>query len=93
MFSTIKNIGLTLLVFGTLPILTGFGILGISGGSLAAFFQSIIGNVSAGSFFAGMTSLGMKGFFAKIATTGGAMAIIGKLFESKKKPKKTFFWK
>ena len=55
---------------GLIPIALGFGTIGISAGSLAAGIQSFIGAVKAGSFFATMTSFGMKGIFAKFATFG-----------------------
>ena len=43
-----------------LPAL-GFGSAGITAGSIAAYIQSIIGNVSAGSFFALLQSTGALG--------------------------------
>ena len=55
---------------GLIPIGLGFGTIGISAGSVAAGIQSSIGAVKAGSFFATMTSFGMKGIFAKFATFG-----------------------
>ena len=66
--------GGAILLGGGLPMLAGFGIIGIKASSIAAGIQSGIGNVVAGSRFAIMTSLGMKGVFAKTAAVG---AIIG----------------
>ncbi|KAI6091718.1 hypothetical protein F4821DRAFT_254467 [Hypoxylon rubiginosum] len=53
-----------------LPLLSllGFGGVGITGGSMAAFIQNLIGNVIAGSPFAILQSAGMVG--------GGAIAAI-----------------
>ena len=59
---------------GGLPMLAGFGIIGIKASSIAAGIQAGIGNVVAGSWFAIMTSLGMTGVFATTAAVG---AIIG----------------
>ena len=66
--------GGAILVGGGLPMLAGFGIIGIKASSIAAGIQAGIGNVVAGSWFAIMTSLGMKGVFATTAAVG---AIIG----------------
>ena len=57
---------------GLVPILIGFGTIGIVGGSIAAGIQAMIGNVAAGSAFATATSLGMQGAFAGTAIAGGA---------------------
>ena len=48
-------------MIGFMLKLLGFGVKGIIKGSIAAFIQSCIGLVKAGSFFAKLTSLGMKG--------------------------------
>ena len=56
-----------------IPIGLGFGTIGIAAGSIAAGIQSSIGAVTAGSIFATMTSLGMTGFFAKLATFGASV--------------------
>ena len=66
----IMIIGALFTAGGLIPIGLGFGTIGISAGSLAAGIQSFIGAVTAGSFFATMTSFGMKGIFAKFATFG-----------------------
>ena len=39
-------------VISAAPIVAGFSTAGIAAGSFAAFWQSIIGNVAAGSLFA-----------------------------------------
>ena len=84
MSNSLSTIGMTLFITGLFfacggyfSILLGFGKIGIVGNSLAAFFQSIIGNVTAGSFFATFTSLGMKGVFAKLANWGTLLRIGG----------------
>jgi len=67
----------------SVPILFGFGTAGIAAGSAAAAVQSSIGLVKAGSLFASLTSLGMKGIFAKVAVSGVSttvLATVGKLF-------------
>ena len=56
--------------------LLGFGTTGIVAGSAAAA-QAAIGNVAAGSAFAALTSLGMKGIFAGTAIGGGITSAIG----------------
>ncbi len=66
----IMIIGGIILGVALIPIGLGFGTIGISAGSVAAGIQSSIGAVKAGSFFATMTSFGMKGIFAKFATFG-----------------------
>ena len=58
--------------------LCGFKTIGVATGSCAACCQSIIGNVVAGSCFAILTSLGMKGcFYAMIVIGIVALAIFG----------------
>ena len=57
--------------------LLGFGTAGIVAGSAAAATQAAIGNVAAGSAFAVLTSLGMKGIFAGTAIGGGITSAIG----------------
>jgi hypothetical protein len=59
------------LLFMSIPALLGFGTAGIAAGSTAAVIQSGIGNVAAGSIFAFLTSLGMKGAF--LATSAGGI--------------------
>jgi hypothetical protein len=63
--------GLIVGAVGLAPIMFGFGTAGVAAGSLAAGTQSTIGAVSAGSWFATVTSLGMKGVFVKTAVAGG----------------------
>ena len=45
------------------PVIAGFGTAGVVAGSAAAAIQSGIGCVQAGSWFATLTSLAMKGIF------------------------------
>ncbi len=74
--------GLTTLI-ASAPILLGFGTAGVAAGSVAAGVQSSIGLVKAGSLFASLTSLGMKGIFAKVAISGASttiLATVGNLF-------------
>ena len=59
----------------------GFGSIGVTAGSIAAGIQSSLGLVTAGSWFATLTSAGMAGLSAvptMIFTAGGA--IIGAMF-------------
>lgn len=59
-----------------LPLL-GFGAGGIIGGSLAAWWQSTIGNVAAGSLFAVLTTMGaMKLGTVLTGGVGAALAIL-----------------
>ena len=55
---------------GLLLSAAGFGITGIVGGSIAASIQSAIGNVAAGSYFAGLQSFGASGGFLTMILTG-----------------------
>ena len=73
----IMIIGALFTAGGLIPIGLGFGTIGISAGSLAAGIQSFIGAVKTGSFFATMTSFGMKGIFAKFATFGAGIFSFG----------------
>jgi len=64
--------------FGVPAILSGlgFGSIGVTGGSIAAGIQSSLGAVTAGSWFATLTSAGMTGLSAvptMIFTAGGAI--------------------
>ncbi len=59
------------------PIVLGFGAAGIVGGSIAAGIQAGIGNVAAGSIFAGLTSAGMTGALSATAIGGGITSAIG----------------
>ena len=73
-------IGGTLATAGGLgATLFGFGTAGIVAGSLAATTQASIGNVAAGSIFAGLTSLGMTGAFTSTAVGGTITTAIGAL--------------
>jgi hypothetical protein len=56
------------------PILAGFGTAGIGAGSVAALWQSAIGNVAAGSLFASLQSLGATGTFVTGASSGLGVA-------------------
>ncbi len=78
-----------------LPILLGFGSVGIIAGSIAAGVQAVIGNVVAGSAFAGLQSLGMTGVLAIGAVAGfttsaaaGGGFIIKKWLKNNKSEKK-----
>ena len=55
--------------------LLGFSIIGPLAGSLAAFVQSLIGNVVAGSLFALLQSVAMGGLL-KLGIAGLAIALI-----------------
>ena len=66
--------GLIITAFSCLIILSGFGTVGITAGSIAAGVQSTIGNVAAGSMFATTQSLAMQGVFASSAVIGGIVA-------------------
>ena len=57
--------------------LLGFGTAGIAAGSVAAGIQACIGNVTAGSLFATLTSLGMQGVFTIMAAGGTAASGLG----------------
>jgi len=59
------------------PIALGFGVVGVGAATTAAAIQSSIGCVQAGSLFATMTSLGMKGAFVKTALAGSGSMIVG----------------
>ena len=70
------------LVFGV-PIAAGFTPAGIAAGSLAAAWQSSIGNVVVGSTFAALQSMGATGTLATGAYSGaGVMGLgaVGKFF-------------
>jgi len=54
----------------TVPIMMGFGAGGIMAGSMAAAWQSAIGNVVAGSTFATLQSMGATGTFVAVQTAG-----------------------
>ena len=57
--------------------LFGFGTAGVVAGTAAAATQAAIGNVAAGSIFATLTSLGMKGIIAGTAVGGGITTALG----------------
>ena len=65
------------------PILLGFGTAGIVAGSAAAAAQSGMagGAVAAGSWFATLTSLGMKGYLASTAIGGAITSGVGTLLK------------
>ena len=76
-WSTIATIGIALLGIGQALGLTA----GVVCGSIAAGVQSAIGNVAAGSIFAGLQSVGAAGMSASTqAAIVGAGATIGALF-------------
>lgn len=72
--------GSVVLVTSATPALLGFGTIGVSAGSTAAAIQSGIGCVSSGSAFSVMTSLGMKGVFAKGVFIGTGSTLTGGIF-------------
>jgi hypothetical protein len=81
---TLSNVGNILLIGGAsvaalslVPVLLGFGSLGVAGGSIAAGIQSSIGSVAAGSWFATLTSYGMTGAFTGIAVKGLLVSGVG----------------
>lgn len=65
--------------------LVGFDVGGIVPNSIAAAWQAKIGNVAAGSIFAGLTSLGMTGYGALMfgTTSGGLALLTGLVTENK----------
>jgi hypothetical protein len=69
--------GATTIVVSAIPIIAGFGAGGIVVGSVAAAAQALIGNVSAGSVFATLTSWGMKALYAKGVVSGTALMTTG----------------
>ena len=65
-------------IIGISCYLCGFQTVGVAAGSCADSIQSIIGNVVAGSWFAILTCLGMKGRFIAMIVIGiVALAIFG----------------
>jgi len=48
----------------------GFTTAGIAAGSYAAYFQSLLGAIKAGSFFSVFQSYGATGFFNYVARLG-----------------------
>ena len=69
--------GATVVMGASLPMLFGFRGVGIAARSIASLFQKVIGNVVKGSWFALLTSLGMRGVFPQIVTVGGIIVGIG----------------
>ena len=70
-----------------IPMAIGFTASGIAGGSLAAFLQSSLGAIKAGSLFSVVQSYGAAGFFAKIAglgTTASAACLAAYKYEENK---------
>ncbi|XP_067952058.1 interferon alpha-inducible protein 27-like protein 2 isoform X2 [Watersipora subatra] len=63
----------------------GFGPLGVIGGSIAALFQSYIGNVAGNSLFALLTSLGATGANLKSASSIAAWAATSGISEELEK--------
>ena len=74
-------VGIILFTFGMIPIIIGFGHVGITAGSIAADIQSTIGNVAAGSAFAKFTSLGMLGVFKALSVSGAISVLSGLLIK------------
>lgn len=63
----------------TLPLL-GFGLAGITSGSLAASWQASIGSVTAGSLFAILQSLGASGLgIVLFGSTGAALGLLSSI--------------
>ncbi len=71
--------GLILFGISSIPALIGFGTVGVVAGSAAAGVQAGMGSVAAGSWFATITSLAMKGAFLKTAAAGAATSLSGLL--------------
>ena len=89
-------LGGMLYVFGYLGTWLGFTTAGIKAGSLAAFIQSLIGNVSSGSIFAILTSWGMTGVFSFSSIFGlgiFSFGLITYFFRKEKKEPKNFLEK
>lgn len=65
-------------VLGALALpLIGFGIAGVTGGSIAAAWQSSIGAVAAGSLFATLQSLGATGMGTVLfGSIGSALGLL-----------------
>jgi hypothetical protein len=78
MISTIiAAVGVIGMGIASIPILCGFGTAGVVAGSAAAGIQAGMGSVAAGSWFATMTSLAMKGTFVTWLSAGGATTVGG----------------
>ena len=73
--------GLILTGISLIPPSIGFGTVGVVAGSAAAGIQAGMGSVAAGSWFAIITSLAMKGDFLKTAAAGAAATFIFCLLE------------
>ena len=70
--------GITIpLIPAVLLKVVGFGSAGVKSGSLAALIQSYIGNVSAGSTFAALQSLGASGALATIGFVAVGTVVVG----------------
>ena len=70
---------LILMGISSIPALIGFGTVGVAAGSAAAGIQAGIGSVAAGSWFATITSLAMKGAFLITGGAGAATTLSGLL--------------
>lgn len=79
--STLSNVllygGMAVGTVCTVPIIAGFGTGGVVAGSLAAAWQSSIGNVAAGSLFAALQSAGATSVFSTGAAYGGMATATG----------------
>ena len=80
--------------FGYLGTWLGFTQSGVAAGSFAAFVQSLIGNVASNSFFATLTSWGMRGFFPLFSKIGLVFFVYGLVssFFKEEKPKEISFF-
>lgn len=67
-FGASAGIGTSAFIASTALTTAGFTSAGIAGGSLAAAWQSSIGNVAAGSAFATLQSLGATGTIAAVGS-------------------------
>ena len=70
-----------------IPMAMGFTASGIAGGSLAAFLQSALGGIKAGSLFSVVQSYGAAGFFGKktgLGTTASAACWAAYKYEENK---------
>lgn len=65
---------------GWVSTLIGFTSSGIGAGTMAAGMQAGVGNVVAGSAFAGMQSLGATGVFFGLGAVGGVGLVAGGVY-------------
>jgi hypothetical protein len=74
--------GICVLAAAIALILVGFGCNGISANSCAASMQSCYGNVSGGSCFSTLHSLGAKGYFVGVVIVLGLLYLVGEFGKS-----------